>query len=93
MIRRFLVDYVIVLAVCMVVWGGGPVWAACNCTETVAECKAKEKEVDGEEGFWCTDPGIKCGTRPGYLYGTVDCKCVNRKRMSPIVELICQCRG
>jgi len=94
MIRSFFVDCMIVLAVCMVVWGSAPAWAACICIETVSGICTEQAELkvkDGHEGFGCETYPV-CGTRSGYLWGTVTCKCVDHLTFVS-KNWICQCKG
>jgi hypothetical protein len=78
MIRRFFIDCVIAVAICCVVWGSSPAWAACLCTSTVVgvDCDALGEAgvKNGHEGFLCKGNPV-CGSRPGYLWGRITCKC------------------
>ena len=46
MIRKFFADFVVVVAVCAIVWGSAPVWAACPCTESPAGTCASHNNED-----------------------------------------------
>ena len=89
MIRNFFVDFVVVCALSLVVWGSAPmVVALCTCTdEGTPICKVTEhvNEETSQPYFDCTHYGW-CGTRyvwqwgwygiVPYLYWTeVDCAC------------------
>jgi hypothetical protein len=83
MIRKLFADFVVVVALCAVVWGSAPVWAACDCPATIGgACVVKNilDEDNNKTGVDCVDYHI-CGRRwqstllPWLPSELIVCKC------------------
>jgi len=104
MVRSFFVDFVVVLAVCMVVWGSVPVWAACvKCADRGGTCVTVHL-AGGGQGCSTDYPsilGTNCGTtwryqltQSGLMCVIYSCHCENAKPLvaGDVVNYRCLCQ-
>ena len=74
MIRKVFNDFIIAIALCLVIWGVAPAWAGCIiCTQSVLACPRVPIDT-GLGELACEHQGENCGTR--WSWGvTYNCSC------------------